>query len=326
MKTLHFERCLPPGFLISCLRADAHTGLSASPKWLPPKWFYDSHGSALFEKITQQPEYYLASAERVILRDAASNIATATRAQTLIELGSGSSDKTGLLLDALREAGTLRASVLIDISESALVAAGRRLLADYPGLAVRAVVSDFEVHLSLPADDEAPAPRLIAFLGGTIGQLLPGQRAEFLGRLRSRLRDSDTLLLGTDLVKDPAVLVAAYDDSAGVSAAFNKNLLAVLNVQLGADFDLDAFDHVAAWDAATDRIEMWLRSAVAQTVWLPAIGLSVQFAAGEQMHTGISAKFRRERVQAELAAAGFAMRSWWTDPDRRFALSLSVPI
>jgi len=215
--------------------------------------------------------------------------------------------------------------VPVDVSEPALVAAGDALSAEYPGLDVRAVVSDFEEHLGLPADGDAPAPRLVAFLGSTIGNLLPAQRAAFLTRVRAGLRPGDYFLLGTDLVKDPATLVAAYDDDAGVTAEFNKNVLAVLNAELGADFDPDEFEHVAVWDAEAEWIEMRLRSLTDQTVRVPAIGLTVRFAAGEEMRTEVSAKFRRSGVQAELAAAGLAMYSWWTDSAAQFGLSLSIP-
>ena len=320
---LAIERCLPDGFLASSLRADALAGLTATPKSLSPKWFYDERGSELFEKITLLHEYYPTRAERAILRAASGQIAAATGAAVLVELGSGSSDKTGLLLDALREAGTLRSYVPLDVSESALIAAGKRVMVSYPGLSVTAVVSDFEEHLGLPAAD---GPRLVAFLGSTIGNLLPAERAAFLARLRAGLRESDALLLGTDLVKDPAVLVAAYDDPAGVTAAFNKNVLAVLNAELGANFDRDAFEHVAIWDARREWIEMRLRSYQDQRVTLPAIGLDVDFAAGEEMRTEVSAKFRRGGAEAELASAAFEMRSWWTDDDGQFGLSLSVPV
>jgi L-histidine N-alpha-methyltransferase len=323
--SLHVERHLPKGFLAASLRADARTGLTASPKFLPPKWFYDAHGSALFEKITELPEYYPTRAEREILHAAASEIAAANRARTLVELGSGSSEKTRLLIDALRAAGTLRSYVPVDVSEPALLQAADALLTAYPGLRVRAVVSDFEQHLGIPPAGRDGAPRLVAFLGSTIGNLLPEQRAAFLTRLRAGLATGDALLLGTDLVKNPAVLVAAYDDAAGVTADFNKNVLAVLNAELGADFDPDAFEHVAAWNAGQEWIEMRLRSAADQTVHLPGIGLTVAFGAGEEMRTEVSAKFRREGVEAELAAAGFTMRSWWTDREHRFGLSLSAP-
>jgi L-histidine Nalpha-methyltransferase len=326
------EHLLPTDYRAASLRADALAGLTATPKTLPPKWFYDAQGSELFEKITELPEYYPTRAERAILRAAAPEIAAASRAQTLIELGSGSSDKTRLLLDALRDAGTLQSYIPVDVSEAALADAGRRLIAEYPGLSVLALVSDFGHDLGLPADDSdggvagrGHPPRMIAFLGSTIGNMLPAERAAFLARLRASVSGGDTLLLGTDLVKDPATLVAAYDDPAGVTAEFNKNVLAVLNRELGADFDLDTFDHVALWDPQAEWIEMRLRSALAQQVRLPAIGLTVGFAEGEEMRTEVSAKFRRDGIEAELAAAGFVLRSWWTDPEGLFGLSLSVP-
>jgi L-histidine Nalpha-methyltransferase len=319
------DRRLPPGFLAEALRDDARAGLSADPKSLPPKWFYDAQGSALFDKITELPEYYPTRAEREILHATAARIAGQTRARTLVELGSGSSDKTRALLDALRTAGTLRCYVPVDVSEPALLAAGDALSAEYPGLDVRAVVSDFEEHLGLPADGDAPAPRLVAFLGSTIGNLVSAQRAAFLARMRDAMRPGDFFLLGTDLVKDTATLVAAYDDASGVTAEFNKNVLAVLNTELGADFDRDAFEHVAAWNAEAEWIEMRLRSLAEQTVQVPGIGLTVTFAEGEEMRTEVSAKFRRAGVAAELAAAGFAMQSWWTDSAAQFGLSLSVP-
>ncbi len=319
------EHRLPPDYRATSLRADALAGLSATPKSLPPKWFYDAQGSALFEKITELPEYYPTRAERAILRAVSGEIAALSGAHELVELGSGSSEKTRLLLDALRDHGTLRSYVPVDVSESALVLAGDALAVEYPGLEVHAVVADFEEHLGLPAAAHASGPRLVAFLGSTIGNMVPDERASFLSRVRSQLRPGDAFALGTDLVKDPAVLVAAYDDSAGVTAAFNKNVLAVLNTELGADFDLDAFDHVAVWDARNEWIEMRLRSGADQVVRLPEIGLTVRFADGEEMRTEVSAKFRRPAVERELAAAGFAPRSWWTDPAGQFGLSLSVP-
>jgi L-histidine Nalpha-methyltransferase len=326
------EHRLPADYRAASLRGDALAGLAATPKSLPPKWFYDAQGSALFEKITKLPEYYPTRAERSILRAVCADIASSSGAHVLVELGSGSSEKTRLLLSALRGAGTLRCYVPVDVSESALVLAGDALAAEYPGLEVHAVVSDFEEHLGLPARDAAgpdrdgtAGPRLVAFLGSTIGNMVPAQRTAFLKWVRGELRPGDAFLLGTDLVKDPAVLVAAYDDSAGVTAAFNKNVLAVLNAELGADFDLDAFEHVAFWDAENEWIEMRLRSTAAQQVHVPGIGIVVSFAAGEEMRTEVSAKFRRCGVEAELAAAGFAMRSWWTDEAGQFGLSLSVP-
>jgi L-histidine Nalpha-methyltransferase len=330
--SLHVERRLPADFLADSLRADALAGLTATPKTLPPKWFYDAAGSELFEKITALPEYYPTRAEREILQAVAPQIAAASGAATLIELGSGSSEKTRLLIDALREAGTLRRYVPVDVSEQALLAAATALFSDYPGLEVSGVVSDFEEYVGLlgagddsAGDNGAERPRLVAFLGSTIGNLLPAERASFLARIRSGLADGDALLLGTDLVKDPAVLVSAYDDEAGITAAFNKNVLSVLNHELGADFDPDAFEHVARWDAAQEWIEMRLRATSPQTVRLPAINLTAEFAAGEEMRTEVSAKFRREGVARELAAAGFTLDRWWTDGQGRFGLSLARP-
>jgi dimethylhistidine N-methyltransferase len=320
---VHIDRRLPEHFFDAALRADALAGLTATPKSLPPKWFYDERGSELFDKITRLDEYYPTRAEREILAARAAEIAAVTRSATLVELGSGTADKTRLLLDALSNLGTLTEYVPVDVSEAALITAARRMLTRYPGLSVQAVLSDFQEHLGLP---ESGGPRLVAFLGGTIGNLLPGERAEFLASIRARLRPGDALLLGTDLVKDPSVLVDAYDDAAGVTAEFNKNILNVLNAELGGNFDLDEFEHVAIWDANAEWIEMRLRSCVDQTVELAGIGLQVRFSAGEEMRTEISAKFRREGVAAELAAAGLRMERWWTDSLGRFGLSLSVPV
>ena len=315
------DRRLPERFFENSLRADALAGLTSSPKTLPPKWFYDERGSELFDKITRLDEYYPTRAEREILAARASQIAVATSAATLVELGSGTGDKTRLLLDALRDAGTLAEYVPVDVSESALVAAASRMTERYPGLRVSPVLSDFTEHLGLAGRPS----RLIAFLGGTIGNMLPAERAAFLADVRAGMDAGDALLLGTDLVKDPAVLVAAYDDAAGVTAEFNKNILAVLNAELGANFDLDEFEHVAVWDPRAEWIEMRLRSAIDQSVDVPAIGITAEFSEGEEMRTEVSAKFRESTVRAELAAAGLEMRSWWTDAGGRFGVSLSVP-
>ncbi|HET9896043.1 MAG TPA: L-histidine N(alpha)-methyltransferase [Streptosporangiaceae bacterium] len=319
---MEIDRRLPERFFEAALRADASAGLTSRPKSLPPKWFYDERGSELFDKITRLDEYYPTRAERDILTARSAEIAAITGSATLVELGSGTADKTRLLLDALCELGSLREYVPVDVSESALVTAARRILGRYPQLRVHAVLSDFTEHLGLP---ESGGSRLVAFLGGTIGNLLPAERAEFFAGLRARLREGDALLLGTDLVKDPAVLVAAYDDAAGVTADFNKNILSVLNAELGANFDLDEFEHVAIWDAGAEWIEMRLRSLCDQTVDVAALDLTVPFAAGEEMRTEVSAKFRRESIAGELAGAGLAMRHWWTDPGHRFGLSLSEP-
>ncbi|MET8704117.1 L-histidine N(alpha)-methyltransferase [Kitasatospora sp. NPDC004723] len=322
MSTFDLTRLLPADHFSTALRHDVRTGLTAEPKTLPPKWFYDARGSELFEEITRLPEYYPTRAERAILTARAGEIAAATRARTLVELGSGSSEKTRLLLDALRDLGTLEAYVPVDVSESALTAAGEALATEYPDLAVHGVLADFTARLGLPP---VGGPRLVAFLGGTLGNLLPPERAVFLRGLRAALDPGDFLLLGTDLVKDPAVLVAAYDDAAGVTAEFNRNVLAVLNRELGADFEPEAFAHVARWDAEQEWIEMRLRSLVSQTVKIPALDLPVHFAEGEEVRTEVSAKFRRERVAEELSAAGLELAAWWTDEPGRFGLSLARP-
>lgn len=311
-------RTLPEDATEAALRADVLHGLTRTPKTLPPKWFYDAHGSELFDRITELPEYYPTRAEREILLARAGEIAAATGARTLVELGSGSSEKTRHLLDALPE---LQTYVPVDVSESALRQAGEALIAERPGLGVHALIADFTAGLALPG---TPGPRLVAFLGGTIGNLLPRERAAFLSSVRALLSPGDALLLGTDLVKEASVLVPAYDDAAGVTAAFNKNVLSVVNRELGADFDPGAFEHVALWDSANEWIEMRLRSLADQTVKIPALGLVVDFAWGEEMRTEVSAKFRKEGVSAELAAAGLEPTRWWTDERGRFALSLSV--
>lgn len=301
------------------LRADVTTGLTAAPKWLPPKWFYDARGSELFEKITRLPEYYPTRTERSILAERATEFARITEAKTLVELGSGSSEKTRLLLDALLHRGTLGAFVPLDVSGAALEEAVARLNSDYPGLLVRGVVGDMTRHLQhIPEGDN----RVVAFLGGTIGNLVPAERAAFLSALRGVLHEGEWLLLGTDLVKDPAVVVPAYDDAAGVTADFNRNVLRVINKRLAADFDVDAFAHVALWDAEQEWVEMRLRAGSAQRVHIGELGLTVDFAAGEEMRTEISAKFRREGLEAELGRAGFALRHWWTDPAGLFGVSL----
>jgi len=314
----HLTRTLPEDTTDAALRADVREGLTGSPKTLPPKWFYDARGSELFEEITALPEYYPTRAEREILRARAGEIAAASGARTLVELGSGSSEKTRHLIDALTG---LHTYVPVDVSESALTLAGRALAAERPGLDVHALIADFTARLTLP---DTPGPRLVAFLGGTIGNLLPAERAAFLASVRALLDPGDALLLGTDLVKDERVLVRAYDDAAGVTAAFNKNVLTVINRELGADFDPGAFDHVALWDAGHEWIEMRLRSRTAQTVKIPSLGLVVDFAAGEELRTEVSAKFRQDGVREELSAAGLEPARWWTDGEARFALSLSV--
>jgi L-histidine Nalpha-methyltransferase len=302
---------------------DARAGLTAPAKSLPAKYFYDARGSELFEEITELPEYYLTRAEHAILTAQAGAIVSAAGLpDTLIELGSGMSTKTRLLLDSLQASGQLRRYVPVDVSRSALDQAVAALGAEYPGLALNGVVADFESQLSaLPADGQ----RLVAFLGSTIGNFDAAQRARLFASLRLQLSPGDSFLLGTDLVKDPGRLVAAYDDSAGVTAQFNRNVLAVLNTYLGADFDLDRFEHVATWNVEAEWMEMRLRATEDMRVRLADLGLEINFERGEEIRTEISAKFRRNGLEVELAAAGFELGSWWTDPAGDFALSLAFP-
>lgn len=314
------DRFLTADDLAKTLRQDVRDGLGGTPKTLPPKWFYDERGSALFEEITKLEEYYPTRREREILVARASGIAAATGARTLLELGAGSGEKTRLLLDAL--AGTLRSYVPVDVSGDFLEEAAAGIAADHPGLAVRAVVADYEQHLHLLPGGER---RLIAFLGGTIGNMPPAARIGFLGGLRATMSAGDFLLLGADLVKDAGRLVRAYDDAAGITAEFNRNVLSVINRELDADFDPAGFEHVAVWDEAEEWIEMRLRSVRAQDVRVRGLDLAVPFAAGEEMRTEISAKFRRERLEAELGAAGMRLAAFWTDAAGDFSLTLARP-
>ncbi len=299
------------------LREEARLGLTSTPKELPPKWFYDQRGSELFDAITRLPEYYLTRAERSILERHAGEIAELTEATTLIELGSGTSDKTGLLLDALAP----RRFVPFDVSEQTLRSSAQRLALRYPALDITALVGDFERPLpALPAGE----PRLLAFLGSTIGNLPPTRRTLFLSEVASALDEGDWFLLGVDLVKSPARLVAAYDDASGVTREFNLNVLRVLNRELGGDFDVSAFEHVARWNAEADWMEMFVRSVHEQTVRLEALELEVAFDAGELMRTEISAKFHLRPLADELNAAGLATQRWWTDDAGHFAVLLAT--
>ncbi|WOP07416.1 L-histidine N(alpha)-methyltransferase [Streptomyces cyaneofuscatus] len=320
MSPFLLTRTLPEDATDAALRADVLSGLTRHPKTLPPKWFYDARGSELFEDITRLPEYYPTRAEREILEERAGEIAAVSGARTVIELGSGSSEKTRHLLEAL---DGLESYVPVDVSESALTGAAESLLAEHPALSVHALIADFTGGLALPG---TPGPRLVAFLGGTIGNLLPEERAGFLHSVRSLLTPGDALLLGTDLVKDEETLVAAYDDASGVTAAFNKNVLNVVNRELGADFPLDDFEHVAVWNPEQRWIEMRLRARRALTVKIRELDLVVPFEAGEELRTEVSSKFRQEDVREELAAAGLQLAQWWTDAAGRFALSLATAV
>jgi L-histidine N-alpha-methyltransferase len=304
---------------------DVRSGLSASPKELSPKYFYDERGSQLFEQITELPEYYPTRREREVLADRSAEIVAAAGGPgTLVELGSGSASKTRHLLNAMRDAGRLETYVPVDISEEITHETARALVEEYPGLEIRGLVCDFETDLERIHDDGSD--RLLAFLGGTIGNLYPGERREFLTRIAALFGPGDHILLGTDLVKETARLEAAYDDDAGVTAEFNKNVLAVLNRELGGDFDLDAFEHVARYDAREERMDIRLRSLAEQTVSLTDLGMTVEFAAGEEMRTEISTKFTRERLECVYAEAGLEMRGWFTDSAGDYALSLARPV
>ncbi|HEY7256822.1 MAG TPA: L-histidine N(alpha)-methyltransferase [Solirubrobacterales bacterium] len=301
---------------------EVRTGLTAKPKELAPKYFYDERGSQLFERITGLPEYYPTRAEREILANRCGEIlAAAGSPRTLVELGSGSAAKTRHLLSAMQDAGCLELFVPVDISEEITHDTAASLVEEYPELSISGLVCDFEQDLELIP--EAEGGRLIAFLGGTIGNLYPDPRREFLLRIAALLGPDDRLLLGTDLVKDTARLEAAYNDSAGVTAEFNKNVLAVLNRELGADFDPDAFEHDARFDREEAWMDIGLRSKIDQTVRIDGLDLTVRFAAGERMRTEISAKFTRERLDDIYRDSGLEMSGWFTDAAGDYALSLA---
>ncbi len=301
---------------------EVRLGLTATPKELAPKYFYDERGSQLFERITALPEYYPTRAERAILTERSAEIvAAAGEPGTLVELGSGSAAKTRHLLSAMRDAGCLDTYVPVDISSEITHETAQALVEEYPGLTVRGLVCDFEHDLErIPAGEGG---RLIAFLGGTIGNLYPDARRDFLAWVGALLEPEDRILLGTDLVKDHDRLNAAYNDSAGVTAEFNKNVLHVLNRELGGDFDPDGFEHVARYDPEAARMDIRLRSLAEQTVRLDGLDLTVRFAPGEEMRTEISAKFTRERLEDVYAEAGLRLAGWFTDPDGDYALTLA---
>jgi L-histidine N-alpha-methyltransferase len=307
---------------VALLRAEARRGLTATPKQLPPKWFYDERGSALFEAITREPEYYLTRREREILRAHAGGIARATRAETLVELGSGNSEKTRRLLDALRDVGTLRRFMPFDVCLPAVAAAADGLRRDYPGLEVRAVVGDFHEHVRFLPRGRSGGPWLVAFLGSTIGNFDQAERARFFSALRLVLHPGDWFLLGADLVKAKRRLDAAYNDAAGVTVKFNKNVLRVLNRDLHASFDEELFDHVAGYDRERELVDIRLRARVAHDVKVRALGMTVHFEAEEEMRTEISVKFTRTGLDTSLRAAGFRRAGFWTDRAREFSLSL----
>ena len=319
---IEIEVHLPEGGTLAGLAEDVREGLSCPFKEIPPKYFYDERGSALFEAITELPEYYPTRIERSILGAEAEAIVTAAGPTTLIELGSGAASKTRCLLDAMRDTGTLETYVPVDISEEITRRVADELVAEYEALRVHGIVCDYETHLErVPREEGA----LIAFLGGTIGNFRPGPRRSFLARIATLMYQEDRFLLGTDLVKNSAVLEAAYNDSAGITAEFNKNVLHVLNRELDADFDPDLFEHVAFFDEENEWIDIRLRSLAEQFIDLKALDMRTHFARNEEMRTEISTKFTRERLEASYAGAGLELVEWWTDPDSLYALSLAKP-
>ena len=306
------------------LADDVLDGLTRPFKEIPPKHFYDEVGAELFDRICDLPEYYPTRCERLILEERSADIVAATGAAELVELGSGTAAKTRLLLRAMAEAGTLRRYVPVDVTEAMVLECADTLVDEFPGLQVHGIVGDFERHLGhIPPPEDGP--RIVAFLGGTIGNFTPGSRRRFLRTVAKLLRPGiDRLLLGTDLVKDPAILEAAYDDSAGVTAEFNRNVLRVINRELDADFDVDAFDHVAFFDREREWVEMRLRAQRHMHVRVRKLGFDVVFAPREEVRTEISAKFTPQRLRGDLAAGGLDLRGLMTDPDDLFALSLSA--
>jgi L-histidine N-alpha-methyltransferase len=319
---IEIEVDLPQGGALAGMAEVVREGLSSPFKELPPKYFYDERGSALFERITEQPEYYPTRCEREILTGRAGEIVAAARPRTLIELGSGAATKSRVLLDAMRDGGTLERYVPVDIAEGITRRVATELVAEYPGLAVEGIVCDYETHL-----ERIPRPEgaLIAFLGGTIGNFRPAARRSFLARIATLMYPGDRFLLGTDLVKDQARLEAAYNDAAGVTAEFNTNVLHVLNRELDADFDPDGFEHVAFWDADNEWIDIRLRALGEQFVDLRALDMRAHFARNEEMRTEISTKFTRERIESSYADAGLELLEWWTDEEGLYALSLARP-
>jgi L-histidine Nalpha-methyltransferase len=311
---------LDPDWASGALVEDVRRGLGSQPRTLPPKWLYDDVGSELFDAITRLPEYYPTECERAILRDHADDIVAACDATTVVELGSGTSDKTRTLLDAFTATGRLRRFVPVDVSDATLRQAAAELSARYPSITVEALVGDFTLHLGhLPRGDR----RLVAFLGGTIGNFYLEERAAFLGALADSLEPGDWFLLGTDLVKSSDRLIAAYDDSRGVTAAFVTNCLHVLNRELDADFDVEAFSYVPFWDPRMERMDLRLRADMPQRVRVPGAGIEFDLAHGEEIRVEISTKFRPERIRDELAAAGFSVERTWTDEGGDFAVTLA---
>ncbi|MGL5853368.1 MAG: L-histidine N(alpha)-methyltransferase, partial [Phycicoccus sp.] len=315
---------LDPDWAAGSFVGDVRRGLGGRPRRLPPKWLYDDVGAALFEEITRLPEYYPTEAERAIIATRAVEIAEVCDASTVVELGSGTSDKTRTLLDAFRAPGrshgSLRRFVPVDVSDGTLREAAGQLSTRYPGMVVEAVVGDFTLHLGqLPRGDR----RMVAFLGSTIGNFYVEERRAFLGALADSLDPGEWLLLGTDLVKDAGRLLAAYDDEAGLTDRFIRNSLTVVNRELGADFDVGGFSYIPFWDPRMERVDMRLRAEEPQVVTVPGADLVLELATGEEIRVEISTKFRIGNVAVELADAGFSVVRTWTDHAGDFGLTLA---
>lgn len=307
----------------SLLLNDARRGLLLSPKELPPKYFYDDNGSKLFERICELPEYYQTRTEGALLSSIAPTLIRELGPRSLVEFGSGSSTKTRSLLNAMRAHRSLREYAPIDLSREILLKSAESLCAEYPGVNVRAIVADFEG--GLPALD-SPAPSLVIFLGGTIGNFAPAPAVEFLRNVRAGMRSGDYFLIGLDLVKSPSILNPAYNDAAGVTAEFNLNVLSVLNRELGANFDLEAFEHYAFYDPRGEQIEMHLVSRSDQEIVIEGIDEPIRFYRGESVRTEISRKFTRSSAAAMLSSSGFDSIGWFTDPNEMFGLALARPV
>jgi len=316
--------CYLQGSSLESMAADVRAGLTRKGlKMLPPKYFYDDRGSELFDEITSLPEYYPTRSERAILNRRAPEIVEITGARELLELGSGMASKTRALLFAMAGAGTLERYLPMDVSELVVERCASELVEMYPGLTVHGVVGDFEQHLGHVPEADG---RLVAFLGGTIGNLYPDERAPFLADIRELMGDDGWLVLGTDLVKDVAVLEAAYNDSAGVTAEFNRNVLHAINRELDADFDVDSFEHVAFWNELDSWIELRLRADGTQQVAIEGANVELELADGEEIRTEVSTKFTRERLEEELGGAGMELEAFFTDDDGMFGLSLARPV
>jgi L-histidine N-alpha-methyltransferase len=315
---------VPVGKGNESLIEDVRAGLSASPKWLLPKYLYDDLGCELYEQITDLPEYYQTRTELQILERECAGICDRHQPTELVELGSGSSRKTAAILDAMHAGGTLRRYLPFDIAPTAILDAAGRLNDAYPSLRIHGVAGDFDQHLDRIPRRGTRGRRLVAFLGGTIGNLHPSRRTPFLHSVAPLLEEGDVLLVGMDIAGDARRLEPAYDDAAGVTAAFNLNLLTMLNRELGADFDLDAFEHVATYDHEMEWVDLRLRSLADQDVRIPALGMTVRFGEGEEMRTELSCKFTRRSAAEMYAAAGLELIEWHTDDLDRFAVGLAT--